>query len=220
LSSLEVLLLLLVTSPAEARTPPETCTYSTYAWHVGKRKSVDHQKVSKPYSEVTAEERCPKDERCTVCEEDQVWVEVEGIPRVRVCHAWAEKVRSALGEISRSAFRVRQIEGYRPGRTRGKVVDGKRSEWSNHAFGVAVDLNRGQNGLYVRCRLPAGKLEPEVVAKRCKLAQGGRWQPLRNKRTTIVEGGPAHTAFTRFWRWGGRITGATRDFMHFSVDGR
>ena len=214
------MLLLAAAAPAGARTPPETCTYSTYAWHVEKRRAVDRQTVTKPYSEVGAGERCPGDERCTVCEEDQVWVEVEGVPRVRVCHAWAEQVRGALGEISRSAFRVRQIEGHRPGRTRGKVVDGRRTGWSNHAFGVAVDLNRGQNGLYVRCKLPKRGLDPKVVARRCKLAQGGHWRPHKNKGTTIVEGGPAHKAFSRFWKWGGAISGATRDFMHFSVDGR
>ena len=185
-----------------------------------KRRAVDRETIRKPYSEVSADERCPKDERCTVCEEDQVWVEVKGIPEVRVCHAWADKVRAALEEIAASPFEVRQIEGYRPGRTRGRVVKGRRTGWSNHAFGVAVDLNRGQNGLYVGCSVPARELSQKAVAGRCRLVQGGRWRPRTNKRTTIVRGGPAHKAFTGFWRWGGSISGGTRDFMHFSVDGR
>jgi hypothetical protein len=78
--------------------------------------------------------------------------------------------------------------------------------WSNHAYGHAVDLNPMENpyvgcgavydprsGPYVdRSRLRKGMVTPEVVR-----------------------------AFRSIgWGWGGDWTGATKDYMHFSTTGR
>ena len=116
------------------RTPPDTCTYDTYSWHVKKRRGVNRHRVVKPYSEVSGDERDPDDPRCTVCKEDQVVVDVRGAPKVTVCYAAAKDVRRAIKRVVASkGFRFEQLEGYRVGRTRGPVRRGVRSLFSNHS---------------------------------------------------------------------------------------
>jgi len=196
-----------------------TCTYRTYSWDVKQRRAVGHRTVKKPRTELTAEERDPGEPGCTVCREDQVEVSLPGLKPFSVCRVYADRVRAALERVRASGeFDLKTVTGYRVGRTRGPVIDGKRSLFSNHSFGTAVDLNARSNGLYGRCKLASPPATAEDLA-RCKLRMGGAWDPKRRPRVTIVRGGVVFRELTRFWRWGGALPGALKDFMHFSITG-
>ena len=95
-------------------------------------------------------------------------------------------------------------------------MKGVRSQFSNHSFGTAVDINPGSNGLYDQCDVP--RIDEKSI-KRCRLRIGGKWNPGKRPSKTIVRDGPVHQAFTRFWKWGGEIGGNTKDMMHFSLTG-
>lgn len=218
------LLVALSSAAGQTRTEPERCTYTSYAWHTKKRRAVDRKKVSKSYADVTANERDPNDPRCTVCTEDQVSIDpasfgVRSVKPIRVCWAHASKVESALRSIAKSAeFEVIGLDGYRAGRTRGRVVNQRRTQWSNHSFGTAIDINAKHNGLYRSCNVEE---VTEATLKRCRLGMGGAWKPAARPKTTIVKGGVVHKLFTGDvgWKWGGSIEGRIRDLMHFSLTG-
>ena len=95
-----LLLILAVPGSATARATPETCTYTTYAWHPAKGKAVNHKQVRKPYAKLGPDERDPHEPRCTPCREDQVEVKVDKIPPVTVCHIYADRVRKALESVA------------------------------------------------------------------------------------------------------------------------
>ena len=195
------------------------CTYETYAWSVTKKTGVGRHTVTKTRAELMPEESDPSDARCTVCSEDQVAVQVQGLPPVTVCRHHAEAVRAALTAVRESkAFTVQSLVGYRVGRTRGAVVDTLRTAFSNHSYGTAIDINARTNGLYNRCATPAVPQRAGDIAH-CKLGVGGRWDPRRNPKVTIAEGGVVHQAFTAFWKWGGARGDKIKDFMHFSITG-
>ena len=203
--------------------PPTTCTYRTYAWSTVERRSVGHRDVAKAYADVVDDERSPEDPRCTVCREDQVSVDpaahgYEGVEPVRVCWVYADDVGRALEVMAEGGFDLQTLTAYRPGRTRGAIVDGLRTEWSNHSFGTAVDLNAHHNGLYRSCNVR--EVNEEAIGG-CRLGVGGAWSPSARPGSTVVRGGPAYRAFTEEvgWAWGGEIRGATRDLMHFSLTG-
>lgn len=199
--------------------PPAKCTYQTYAWDTRKKKGVGHRTVSKPREELAPDEKDPDDPRCTVCSEDQARVEVEGLPPVTVCRHYAPQVEAALKAIQASGeFSIRTLKGYRVGRTRGAVRAGLRTQFSNHSYGTAIDINARENGLYRRCRLEGAPQTAKDIAH-CKLGVGGAWDPARRPRQTIRAGDVVHREFTRFWRWGGALPGALKDFMHFSITG-
>ena len=184
---------------------PKTCTYSTYAWHVARKRAVDHRRISKPYSEVTDIERDPNEPRCSTCFEDQVEVKVPGAPPVTVCWVYADRVEQALKKIVDSGtFQIKDLTGYRVGKTRGAIQHGQRSAMSNHSFGTAIDINRNSNGLY------RGR----------KRRMGGHWDPKRNPDTTIVPNGIVYQEFSQFWKWGGELKGSLKDYMHFSITGK
>jgi hypothetical protein len=198
---------------------PTRCTYRSYAWSVKTKKTVGHLRVDKPYAEVVDDERDPADRRCTVCSEDQVAVKVAGLPEIQVCRFWAGKVTEALKGIQADGgFALERLEGYRPGRTRGAVKDGLRTEWSNHSFGTAIDINAHHNAIYNGCKLAASPTRAADIAH-CKRGLGGAWDPQRRPNLTIVAGGAPHKAFTAFWKWGGALPGQLKDFMHFSITG-
>jgi hypothetical protein len=78
--------------------------------------------------------------------------------------------------------------------------------WSNHAYGRAIDLNPVENP-YVGCgTVRGGKRSPYMDRT-----------PLRKGMVT-----PAVIAAFRAigWGWGGDWTGDTKDYMHFSANGR
>jgi len=211
------LVALLSCAPA-AWADPESCTYETYSWDVKLKKGVGHETVKKQRSELTDEEKDPAVPECTVCSEDQVEVKVEGVPTIVVCRPFAEQVKTALEEAKAAGFELKTLVGYRVGRTRGAIKDGRRTQFSNHSYGTAIDINAEVNGLYGDCKLSAVPKNASDL-KGCKLRVGGHWDPAKRPKSTVVEGGAAWNAFTRFWKWGGTRTDATRDFMHFSPTG-
>jgi hypothetical protein len=77
--------------------------------------------------------------------------------------------------------------------------------WSNHAYGLAVDLNPAEN--------------PYVGCGRTRDASRARYLDRSRLRRGMVT--PAVVAAVRSigWGWGGDWTGATKDYMHFSHNG-
>jgi hypothetical protein len=187
----------------------DKCTYNTYQWNVRDMKAVGHAKIVKLYSEVTASE---KDDLtgCSVCEEDQVELTYRGLRPFKVCKVIAPKVKAAIESLQQRNAPLLDVVGYRPGMTRGQIDRyGNRTGFSNHSFGVALDINSEQNGLYDNC--PSFKPS-------CRLIKGGKWDPTQEvsltKQSMIVQ------EFERQgFRWGGEIEGLQKDFMHFSPTG-
>jgi D-alanyl-D-alanine carboxypeptidase len=78
--------------------------------------------------------------------------------------------------------------------------------WSNHAYGLAIDLNPGENP-YVGC---GQSRDPRRVRYM------DRSRHLKGMVTPAVI-----RAFASIgWEWGGSWSGATKDYMHFSHNGR
>jgi hypothetical protein len=86
-------------------------------------------------------------------------------------------------------------------------VGGSRSgRWSNHAYGLAIDLNPRENP-YVGCGRTRDPTREQYL-DRSRLRRG--------MVTTAVV-----AAFRAIgWGWGGDWSGATKDYMHFSWNGR
>jgi len=77
--------------------------------------------------------------------------------------------------------------------------------WSNHAYGLAIDINPRENP-YVGC---GQSNDPTARAYRDR----GRMRP-------GMIGGRTVRAFARAgWGWGGSWSGNTKDYMHFSHNG-
>jgi D-alanyl-D-alanine carboxypeptidase len=77
--------------------------------------------------------------------------------------------------------------------------------WSNHAYGLAIDLNPRENP-YVGCGMSYDPSTKRFMDR----------SPLRRGMAT-----PAVVAAFRSigWGWGGSWTGNTKDYMHFSYNG-
>ncbi len=217
MSPVSLLLALLLGAPAA---PSTQCTYRTYEWSTVKKKGVGHRVVEKLRSELKADEKAAAEPRCTVCSEDQVKISIEGLKPFRVCHVYAEQVKTALESLRQNPnFRLQTVVGYRVGRTRGAIdKKGRRTIFSNHSYGTAVDINSGTNGLYRRCRTKETPRSAADIAH-CKKGMGGDWRPKRRPKQTITVDGLVHAAFSGFWKWGGALKGPLKDFMHFSPTG-
>jgi D-alanyl-D-alanine carboxypeptidase len=89
-----------------------------------------------------------------------------------------------------------------------RFVAGSPGVWSQHAYGRAIDVNPVENP-YVT---PSGHVSPPAgrpYADRSRDAKG-----------MIHSGDPVVRAFRRAgWKWGGKWSG-TKDYMHFSGNGR
>jgi len=186
------------------------CSYDTYAWNVEQRAAVDRARIEKPRAELSEEEEVDASTGCSVCEQDQVWVELDGVPPVRICRVLAADIEDVLRMLRDQGFPLEQLEGYRPGRTRGEVDErGNRTSFSNHAYGIAIDINPHLNGLYTDC------IE---FGPGCRLIRGGPWRP--GHPGTLSDGDAAVRALEALGlRWGGSIRGRQKDYMHFSPSG-
>jgi len=122
------------------------------------------------------------------------------IRHMRLADAYGpRRGRPRDGDVSGS-FECRQAV---PSPCRG--AGGARS-WSNHAYGLAVDLNPIENP-YVGC---GQTRDPRTRPYRDR----SRQRPGMVTRRVIK-------AFASIgWGWGGSWTGNTKDYMHFSVTGR
>jgi hypothetical protein len=95
--------------------------------------------------------------------------------------------------------------------TRGDAdADGNRTLFSNHSFGIALDINEGHNGLYDQCLQFDGN---------CRLLRGGAWQPGVDPFSLSGDGIIVQALQSLGLSWGGEIAGRQKDFMHFSPTG-
>jgi hypothetical protein len=83
---------------------------------------------------------------------------------------------------------------------------GRRTGWSNHAYGLAVDINPRENP-YVGCGM-----------SRDPTAQ--RFRNRSRHRKGMITPRAVRAFRSVGWGWGGAWSGATKDYMHFSVNGR
>lgn len=194
---------------APARADEKFCTYQTFSWNVATRQSVARETVRHPYRELRPEE-IDRVTGCTVCEEDQETVTLAPLAPFRVCKLAAPRVREAFGKLLRAGQPISEVVAYRVGRTRGDTdKNGNRTGFSNHSYGVALDINPKQNGLYHDCT---------VFGPECRLVRGGAWKP--GARGTLTADSPIVRELKAVgFRWGGEIEGKQKDFMHFSPTG-
>jgi len=188
---------------------PTTCTYQTYTWNTRLKKAVNYRTVHHPYSEVSAIEK-DKKTGCTVCREDQIQIRLPNIKPFYMCRLYADRVHHALLQLMQRGVYIRTAVGYRVGKTRGNAdARGLRSRFSNHSFGIALDINSEQNGLYDQCL---------QFGPQCRLIRGGPWRP--DQLGSLRSDGPVVRMMRQLgFRWGGEIVGKQKDFMHFSPSG-
>jgi len=188
----------------------KTCSYSSYRWNTNSKQAEDRETISKSYDNLSNEER-DTPTGCTVCEEDQRWIRVGQLEPVRMCRVVAERVESILNHVLASGFEINQLVAYRVGMTRGDTDgEGKRTQFSNHSFGIAIDVNPASNGLYQGC------IE---FSDRCILRRGGEWRPGKNPHSINADGELVTAMKSAGFKWGGEIAGRQKDFMHFSPSG-
>jgi hypothetical protein len=109
------------------------------------------------------------------------------------------RARPADGDISGS-FRCRQA-------VPSPCVGGSGSgSWSNHAYGYAIDLNPVENP-YVGC---GQTRDPASV----------RYMDRSRLRKGMVTPAVVRAFRSIGWGWGGKWSGDTKDYMHFSTNGR
>ena len=187
----------------------KNCTYTTYQWNVESRKAVNFRQVQKPYTSLTRDEIDLRT-GCSVCLEDQVDIQIEGIPTFKLCKAIAYQVKQSIVEAIAEGMLIDKVVGYRVGMTKGKVDDeNNRTQFSNHSFGTAVDINPDFNGLYDNC---------VEFSPSCRLIKGGEYQPFNRKG--ITPNSPIVESMNKLgFHWGGVILGNQKDFMHFSFSG-
>jgi hypothetical protein len=77
--------------------------------------------------------------------------------------------------------------------------------WSNHAYGLAVDINPRENP-YVGC---GQSNDPTAQSYRRR----------SRKRPGMIGGRTVRAFANAGWGWGGSWTGNTKDYMHFSHNG-
>ena len=186
-----------------------SCSYTTYKWNVHTRRAVEYRPVRHPYSELQRME-IHETTGCTVCEEDQVEIRLPGIDPFRVCNLLEQNIREALIGSMEKGERIFSVGGYRVGMTKGDIDSlGNRTRFSNHSFGVAIDINEQQNGLYDHC---------VSFGPGCRLRRGGIWKP--GQVGSLAPDSPIVRELKRIGlRWGGEIEGNQKDFMHFSPSG-
>lgn len=185
------------------------CTYSTYKWNIHARKAVEPRRITKPYKDLTAAEK-DSETGCTVCEEDQVELSFPGLRPFKVCKRLAPGIEKIIAELQRQQAPLLDVVGYRVGMTRGDPDSaGNRTGFSNHSFGVALDINTAQNGLYENCL---------KFNSACRLIKGGPWKP-DQKSSLTANSLIVQTFKQNGFKWGGEIAGLQKDFMHFSPTG-
>ncbi len=193
-----------------AECEPLTCSYDTYAWNVQLKKAVDFRHVRHPYSQLKPEEIDPRS-GCTVCSEDQIELNIAGLPPFRVCRKLAPELKPALEQLANDGIPLYRVIGYRPGKSRGDTnMHGNRTRFSNHAYGTALDINPDHNGLYSNCIR---------YGAQCRLLKGGAWRPGIDPASLTADGEVVRVMRAIGLQWGGEIKGRQKDFMHFSISG-
>jgi hypothetical protein len=193
----------------EGRTIPLNCTYEALVWNVYSKSSGAVRKVSHSYADLAPNELDPVT-GCTVCSEDQVRISIPPLQPFSLCYKLAPRMRSVIETMMRGSAPIHTVDGYRVVRSRGPIDEsGNRTEFSNHSFGTAIDINPEQNGLYDNCI----RFSPD-----CRLVRGGQWLP--GMPGTLEKDSAIVTALrSAGFLWGGEIAGKQKDFMHFSLTG-
>jgi hypothetical protein len=184
------------------------CEYSYTVWNTILKKSEGPFRVNKPYSQLSKLEKSP--EGCTPCEIDQQLMRLNNGLSFTACKSFAQKFKKTLDKILESGRKIETVLGYRPSISKGQMdALGRRTVFSHHAFGTAIDINENFNGLYTNCiNWNAG----------CQLIKGGAYSP--QHPLAIRDNDEFVTNFKGLGlRWGGQIQGIQKDFMHFSFDG-
>lgn len=188
----------------------QTCHYQDWRWNVAQKRAVQHRTVVKDYSQLSPEE-LDKQSGCSVCAEDQETIRIDGIPEFSVCRKYASTIRNSIITLIRQGEKISTVIGYRVGRTRGDVdAEGNRSGFSNHSFGIAIDINTEHNGLYENCF---------QFGPPCRLLRGGPWLPASDPFSLQPYGAIVTMFKESGFKWGGEIQGKQKDFMHFSLTG-
>jgi len=188
----------------------QQCTYSTWAWSVQQKKAVEYRTVNKDMRELAPFERDAVT-GCSVCVQDQLELRLPNLKPFKVCKRIAKDVETNLRMLLEKGEPIKTIIGYRVGLTRGPVDrSGNRTLFSNHSFGIAVDINPEHNGLYTNCF---------QFGPKCKKLRGGHWRPSIDP-LSLVHNSKVVQMFKRIgFKWGGEIQGRQKDFMHFSITG-
>jgi hypothetical protein len=132
-------------------------------------------------------------------------------------------VVSVFRELYAARFPIRQmrpVDVYHGSDSRSTAADNTSSfncryavapgakHWSMHAYGEAIDINTVENPY-----LEGGRVMPPSGAAYADRS--------RARRGMAVEGNVLVRAFDAVgWGWGGRWAGGTKDYQHFSVNGR
>ena len=187
----------------------DQCAYNTWDWDKRLGKSVNHRRIVKDRAELSPQERgtIPG---CTVCEQDQAEIRAPGLQPFKVCKALRDPIMRALDRAREEGFPIQSVIGYRVGKTKGALdAQGRRTEFSNHSYGVAIDVNAERNGLYDSCW---------TFGPQCKLQRGGVYRA--DASGAITPDSALYRAMrAEGLKWGGEINGKQKDFMHFSLNG-
>lgn len=188
----------------------QSCHYQDWRWNVAQQRAVQQTVVSKDASMLLSDE-LDAQSGCSVCAEDQQAIKLDGLPEFSVCRKYAQLVQDTLVSLMRQGEKINSVVGYRVGRTRGELdAQGNRSGFSNHSFGIAIDINTDHNGLYDNC---------VQFGPRCRLLRAGPWRPGDDPYSLQPDGLIVKTFKQAGFKWGGEIEGQQKDFMHFSLTG-
>lgn len=197
---------LIYSAPAYAN---EVCTFDDWAWHSAEGRATSYETVRTHRDQLKTTQYHPT-LPCSVCREDQIRLKLSNGHHVTVCKAIAPEIGEALEMAIEAGFQIQTLKGYRVGRTRGALDSrGLRTEYSNHSYGLAIDINSEANGLYDHCA---------EWGPKCRLRQGGEWDS--NNPLSVTRHSSAYEALTSHgFQWGGELSGRQKDYMHFSLTG-
>lgn len=188
----------------------QSCHYQDWRWNVVEKRAVQQKTVVKDY-QLLSNEELDDVSGCSVCLEDQRVIKVDGVPEFMVCKKYAQAIQGTLNSLIQQGEKINSVIGYRVGRTRGIVdTQGNRTGFSNHSYGVAVDINTEHNGLYINC---------VEFGPHCQLSRGGAWLPGQDPYSLQQDGEIVKLFKRTGFKWGGEIKGQQKDFMHFSLTG-
>lgn len=185
------------------------CHYDFTIWNTRTRTSLGPFKVENWQKDLLPFEKGPQG--CTLCLEDQVTVGLSNGLSFTICKKVRHTFLTALENALKKKVALVSVLGYRPSKSKGSAdANGLRTEFSQHAYGVAVDVNEEHNGLYVNC---------PVWSETCTLTKGGPYRPYADPASLTQDSVLVQELLKSGIKWGGEIRGGQKDFMHFSPDG-
>lgn len=203
-------MVLAILTVASTEGAAQSCHYQDWRWNVAQHRALQQTSVVKDTAMLLSDE-LDVQSGCTVCAEDQQAIKLDGLAEFSVCRRYAAVVKDTLLRLIQQGEKINSVIGYRVGRTRGDIdAQGNRTGFSNHSFGIAIDINTDHNGLYGDCA---------EFGPRCKLLRAGPWRP-GGDPLSLQQDGLTVKAFKQAgFKWGGEIEGQQKDFMHFSPTG-